>query len=94
MSFKSITSSYKSDMNISFRIIFIKTNIIKVNFIKTYSKNTYFITKQEDIIKNFSNRKLTKRIFGNNFITHFFNLIQKDMYQQLNYTFIEAYSIK
>ena len=50
MLFKSITLSHKSDMNNSFSIIFIKVNTIKVNVIKSYTKNTHLITKKCDII--------------------------------------------
>ena len=44
--FQFITPRQKSDINNSFRIMFIKINIIKVDFIKVYAKNTHFITKK------------------------------------------------
>ena len=45
-------SSHKSDINNGFRIIFIKTYIIK-GIIKMYTKNTHFITdKNVELIVN------------------------------------------
>ena len=46
-------SSHKSDINNGFRIVFIKSNIIKVSIIKMYTKNTHFITdKNVELIVN------------------------------------------
>ena len=40
-------------MNDNFKIICIIINIIKVNNIKTYTKNTHFITRKYGITRNF-----------------------------------------
>ena len=45
MLFKFITSSCKSDMSKSLKIMLIEVNIIKVNIIKIYTKN---ITAQKN----------------------------------------------
>ena len=44
--------SHKSEMNNRFRIIFIKINIINVNFIKIYTKITHFITKDATLLES------------------------------------------
>ena len=54
--FKSITPSLKSNMNNSCRIIPIKINIIKVNIINIYTKNTHFMTEKCDITRIFINK--------------------------------------
>ena len=46
-----ITPSHRPNINNSFRIIFIKTIIIKVNIIKICSMKTHLITKKCDIIR-------------------------------------------
>ena len=51
--FKFIVPSQRSDMNNSFKIIFMKISIIKVNIIKIYTKNTHFITWKCDITRIF-----------------------------------------
>ena len=56
MLFKSITPCHTSGRSNSFRIIFIKINIIKVHFIKIYTNKTYFISKKCDIIRIFINK--------------------------------------
>ena len=45
MLFKSVTPNQICDTNNSFRIIFIKINIIKVDIIEIYTKNIQIITK-------------------------------------------------
>ena len=66
--------SHKSDMNNSFRIIFMKINIVKVNIRKIHTKNTHFNTKKCDItriciIKNYMVfRKLSIIIFLSFFV--------------------------
>ena len=50
---KIINSFTNSDMNNCFRIISIRINIPKVNIVKVYTKNTYFITKKYDITRIF-----------------------------------------
>ena len=57
--FKSITLNHKTDMNNSFRIIFIKISIIKVNIINIYTNKTYFITIKSDITRFFTKKTIS-----------------------------------
>ena len=51
--FSNLVCEAKSDMSNSTRIIFIKISIVKVNPIKTYIKNTYFIKTKCNTTKIF-----------------------------------------
>ena len=57
--FKFKIPSQKLDMNNNFKIICILINIIKVNNIKAYTKNTHFITRKYGITRNFDKIEYT-----------------------------------
>ena len=50
---------HKSDMNNSFRIMFIKINIIKVSIIKIYTKNTVFVTRECEVTRIFIKKSIS-----------------------------------
>ena len=51
--FKFVAPSHKFNMNNSFRVIFIRINIINVDIIKIYIEKNYFITRKCDITRIF-----------------------------------------
>ena len=85
-------------MNNSFRIIFIKINVIKADIIKIYTKNIYLITKESNNIRvykievciiireyNFIKLSLTTETNQEQI------LMVKGKYQQLYHTFLGSY---
>ena len=87
-----------SDIN-SFRIIFIKINIVKADITKIYAKNIYVITEESNkiwvckikvsiIIKEYDFVKFFKHFTRSNQEQI---LMLTDKHQQLDYTFLGSY---
>ena len=98
--FTFIMSSHKSNINNSFRIIFIKVTITKVNTIKAYSIKTHIITKNYGIIRIFINKDyiILDNTTSSSFSSILFvtnqsrtNLMLVEKHQQLYHTFPESY---
>ena len=99
--FKSIVPSHKSDMNNNFRIILIKTNIVKVNLLRSTlripisSQKNVTLPELINIISSLASKASSSFLIILRITNRIRNiLILVEYYQQLYHTFIRFYSMR